>query len=251
MYVQNNGRRQGLARPRKWRCLECPPGAKLFGPCGVPARELTKVRLTFDELEALRLLHLEGATQAEAGRRLGVSGSTVSRMAERAHREITEALVHGKALCIEGGPVTVVRVDGIAGTTAEAVPTGETGAYNATHEGDRMIVAVPYLGGNVNAHFGSTQAFLLAEAVDGTLERTWVFEVQGMQHNHAGIAGFLKEQGVEVILAGGMGAPMQQALKRIGFEVYCGVSGPAIAAVEAFLRGEIEQSESTCGHHHG
>ena len=101
-----------MARPAKWRCLECLPGTKLFGPVGVPARQLESVRLAFDELEALRLLHLEGATQAEAGSRLGVSGSTVSRMADRAHRVITEALVTGKAICVEGGPVTVVRVSG-------------------------------------------------------------------------------------------------------------------------------------------
>ncbi len=65
-----------MARPAKWRCLECPPGTKVFGPAGVPLRDLEKVRLAFDELEALRLLHLERTTQAEAGRKLGVSGST-------------------------------------------------------------------------------------------------------------------------------------------------------------------------------
>jgi predicted DNA-binding protein (UPF0251 family)/predicted Fe-Mo cluster-binding NifX family protein len=237
-----------LARPAKWRCLECLPGTKLFGPVGIPARQLDKLRIAFDELEALRLLHLENVTQAEAGRRLGVSASTVSRMADRAHRVITEALVADKGLCVEGGPVTVVRV-------SESVGTGKT--EDRTEQGkqrdeeERMIVAVPYLQGDVNAHFGSTQAFLVAEAVEGKVERASVFEVQGMQHNHSGIAGFLKEQGVEVILAGGMGAPMQQALKLQGFELYCGVSGPAVEAVEAFLRGEIEQSESTCGHHHG
>jgi len=209
---------------------------------------LDKVRLGFDELEALRLLHLEGATQVAAGKKLGVSGSTVSRMADRAHRVITEALVLGKAVCVEGGPVTVVRVSESSTTGSSAEGSSPEGA---SKEGERMIVAVPYLRGDVNSHFGSTQAFLVAEAVDGKVERTSVFEVQGMQHNHAGIAGFLKEQGVEVILAGGMGAPMQQALKMQGFELYCGVGGRAVEAVEAFLRGEIEQSESTCGHHHG
>lgn len=114
-----------------------------------------------------------------------------------------------------------------------------------------MIVAVPYLDGEVNAHFGSTQAFLLAETTDEKVTKTSVFELQGMQHNHAGIAGFLKEQGVQVILAGGMGTPMQQALKAQGFELYCGVGGPAVEAIEALLRGEIAQSEATCGHHHG
>jgi predicted Fe-Mo cluster-binding NifX family protein len=44
---------------------------------------------------------------------------------------------------------------------------------------------------------------------------------------------------------------MQQALKQQGFDLYCGVSGPAVEAVEAFLRGEVTQSEATCGHHHG
>ena len=39
-----------------------------------------------------------------------MSGSTVSRMADRAHRLITEALVADKAVCVEGGPVTVVTV---------------------------------------------------------------------------------------------------------------------------------------------
>ena len=104
-----------------------------------------------------------------------------------------------------------------------------------------MIVAVPYLQGEVNAHFGSTQAFLIAETSDDKVERTSIFEVQGMQHNHAGIAGFLKEQGVQTILAGGMGAPMQQALKLQGFELYCGISGAAVEAVEALL----EESCST------
>jgi predicted DNA-binding protein (UPF0251 family)/predicted Fe-Mo cluster-binding NifX family protein len=236
-----------MARPAKWRCVQCPPGTKVFGPAGVPVRELERVRISFDELEALRLLHLEGLTQAQAGRSLGVSGSTVSRMAERGHRAITEALVLGKAVCVEGGPVTVVRV--------VADPMDHIGAQNqakeASNEGDAMIVAVPYLQGEINAHFGSTQAFLIAETSKEKIERSAIFEVQGMQHNHAGIAGFLKEQGVEVILAGGMGTPMQKALKLQGFELYCGVSGPAVEMVEALLRGEIEHTEVTCGHHHG
>lgn len=246
-----------MARPAKWRCLECPPGSKLFGPVGAAAKDLEKVRMSFDELEALRLLHLEDVTQAEAGARLGVSASTVSRMADRAHRAITQALVTDKILCVEGGPVTVVRVrDTYAEDVSEARNQSEQapareGADKESTKGERMIIAVPYLDGEVNAHFGSTRAFLIAQTADGKVQRTTVFELQGMQHNHAGIAGFLKEQGVRVILAGGMGAPMQQALKLHGFDLFCGVSGPALEAIEAFLRGEIEQSESTCGHHHG
>jgi predicted Fe-Mo cluster-binding NifX family protein len=113
-----------------------------------------------------------------------------------------------------------------------------------------MIVAVPYLQGIVNPHFGSTETFLVANIADGQVETTSVFEMQGMQHNHAGLAGFFKEQGVDVILAGGMGAPMRHALEGAGFEVLCGVAGPALEAVDAFLRGDLEYSDATCGHHH-
>ncbi len=227
-----------MPRPHKWRCLECRPGTKVFGPVGVPGRQLEKLVLSFDELEVLRLLHLEGTTQDEAGAKLGVSRSTVSRIARRAHHTVTEALVQGKAIHIEGGPVTVVR---ISSTSVATVPS----------KGENMIIAVPYLEGDVNAHFGSTRTFLIAETKDGKLESTSVFELQGMQHNHGGIADFLKEQGVEVIIAGGMGGPMQTALKDAGFDLYCGVGGPAVVAIEALLAGELEQSEATCGHHHG
>jgi predicted Fe-Mo cluster-binding NifX family protein len=44
---------------------------------------------------------------------------------------------------------------------------------------------------------------------------------------------------------------MQAALKRAGFELYCGVGGPALAAIDAFLAGQLVQSDATCGHHHG
>jgi predicted Fe-Mo cluster-binding NifX family protein len=114
-----------------------------------------------------------------------------------------------------------------------------------------MIVAVPHLQSCVNAHFGSTTEFVIATVEGTAVAHTTLYRIEGMQHDHAGIASFLKEQGVEVILAGGMGAPMQQALKQAGFAVYCGVSGPVVTAVEAFARGELTQSDATCGHHHG
>jgi predicted DNA-binding protein (UPF0251 family)/predicted Fe-Mo cluster-binding NifX family protein len=211
----------------------------------VPSERLEKLRLSYDELEALRLVHLEGMTQREAGERLGVSGSTVSRIADRAYRVVTEALVLGKGLCLESGPVTVGRVDDTFDQTRHA-PVGSQLAGAEPHEGEKVKVAVPYLAGRVSEDFGSAKAFLVAEAAGQHVERTSIFEVQGVQHSHAGMTGFLRGQDVEVVLAGEMGAPMQQVLRRAGFRLYCGVSGPAPQAVEDFLRGDIEQSEASC-----
>ena len=35
-----------------------------------------------------------------------------------------------------------------------------------------MIIAIPYLEGEVNTHFGSTKAFLVAETVEGRVQKS-------------------------------------------------------------------------------
>jgi predicted DNA-binding protein (UPF0251 family) len=68
-------------------------------------RELEEVVLALDEFEALRLADLEGLYQEQAAERMNVSRPTFGRILEAAHRKLADALVHGKALRIEGGPV--------------------------------------------------------------------------------------------------------------------------------------------------
>ncbi len=68
-------------------------------------RELEEVRMTLDEFEALRLADLEGLYQEQAAGQMKVSRPTFSRIIDSAHRKMADALVHGKALRIEGGPV--------------------------------------------------------------------------------------------------------------------------------------------------
>ena len=46
-------------------------------------------------------------TQEEVAQRMQVSRPTVTRMLSRAHHAVAEALVHGKAICIQGGDYRV------------------------------------------------------------------------------------------------------------------------------------------------
>jgi len=61
--------------------------------------------MTLDEFEAIRLADLEALYQEQAAATMSVSRPTFSRIIESAHRKIADALVHGKALRMEGGPV--------------------------------------------------------------------------------------------------------------------------------------------------
>jgi uncharacterized protein len=94
-------------RPRKRRRLARPPRSATYKPAGVPLNDLTKVLLLAEELEALRLADLEGLTQAEAAGQMGVSRSTFQRILARARQQVSLALVEGRALLIEPGPVDV------------------------------------------------------------------------------------------------------------------------------------------------
>jgi predicted DNA-binding protein (UPF0251 family) len=79
----------------------------VFKPIGIPVRLLDEVVMTLDEFEAIRLADLDGLYQESAAAQMRVSRPTFSRIAAEAHRKVADALVHGKALRIEGGPVQV------------------------------------------------------------------------------------------------------------------------------------------------
>jgi len=63
------------------------------------------VGLTLDELEAIRLADLGGLYQEEAAHQMGISRPTFARILDSGHKKVAEALVHGRGLVIEGGPV--------------------------------------------------------------------------------------------------------------------------------------------------
>ncbi len=92
-----------MARPQKERLVACNPSISYFKPRGVPLRQMEEVRLTIDQMEALRLADLEGLSQVEAGRQMGVSRATFGRIVQSARKVVAEALVQGKAILMEGG----------------------------------------------------------------------------------------------------------------------------------------------------
>ena len=96
-----------MPRPPCCKRVEELPGVRYFKPRGVPLMDLAEVTLAFEELEALRLAHQEGLYQQEAAERMGISRATFGRVLEAAHRKVTEALVGGLALRIEGGTYRV------------------------------------------------------------------------------------------------------------------------------------------------
>jgi uncharacterized protein len=96
---------QGRGRPQCRRIIRQHPEHTYFKPAGIPRRVLKEIHLTIDEFEALRLVDYDGMYHEKAADSMGVSRPTFGRIVESARRKTVDALLHGKALRIEGGSI--------------------------------------------------------------------------------------------------------------------------------------------------
>jgi predicted DNA-binding protein (UPF0251 family) len=92
-----------VGRPTKWRRVGLIPQIAYFKPAGLPLSALEEVCLPVEEAEALRLKDLEGLEQGACADQMNISRPTFQRLLGAARRKIADALIHGKAIRIEGG----------------------------------------------------------------------------------------------------------------------------------------------------
>jgi predicted DNA-binding protein (UPF0251 family) len=76
--------------------MEKPPTIDRFTPS--PQMNPEPIHVEPAELESLRLVDLEGLSQEEAGRRMGVSRGTIWRLVQSARRKTAQALTTGRPL---------------------------------------------------------------------------------------------------------------------------------------------------------
>lgn len=111
-----------------------------------------------------------------------------------------------------------------------------------------MKIAVTYENGLVFQHFGHTEAFKLYEVEEGEIKSFKVVNTNGS--GHGALADFLANEGVEILICGGIGAGAQNALKNVNIKYFGGVSGSADNAVIAYLSGKLNYNpDIKCDHH--
>ncbi len=112
----------------------------------------------------------------------------------------------------------------------------------------KMKIAVTYEEGKIFQHFGRTEAFKIFDLEENRIRTEEIITTNGT--GHGALAGFLKEQGVEALICGGIGGGAQAALEQAGIRLYGGVSGDADEAVRAFLDGTLSYDSNVhCDHH--
>ena len=111
-----------------------------------------------------------------------------------------------------------------------------------------MKIAVTYDNGEVFQHFGRTESFKIYNVEDNKIISSEVISSNGT--GHGALAGLLAEQGVNVLICGGIGGGAQTALTEAGIDLCAGAHGNADEVVETYLKGDLESSGVNCDHHH-
>ena len=110
-----------------------------------------------------------------------------------------------------------------------------------------MKIAATYENGNIFQHFGRTENFKVYTVENGEVIDAVVMNSNGI--GHEALAGLLAENDISVLICGGIGSGATAALSEAGVSVFSGAEGDADAAVQAFLRGELENAGINCDHH--
>lgn len=110
-----------------------------------------------------------------------------------------------------------------------------------------MKFAVPTENGKLCAHFGHCQSFAIIETDDSkVVNETFV---NPPAHEPGSYPRFLAGEGVDVIIAGGMGVKAQQLFAQNQINVCVGVNADKPAKlVEQYLQDNLKTGENLCDH---
>ena len=112
-----------------------------------------------------------------------------------------------------------------------------------------MRIAIPVAHGQLSQHFGHSRKFALVDVDPGAREITGSVEVDAPEHQPGLLPPWLEERGVNVVIAGGMGARARSLFEALAIEVFTGApaEGPG-TLVRQYLDGQLVSREVTCDH---
>jgi len=110
-----------------------------------------------------------------------------------------------------------------------------------------LKIAVPTAEGKLTAHFGHCRQFAIVELAGGRIKQTRM--VEPPPHEPGVLPEWLQGQGVNLIIAGGMGRRAQDLFVEKGIEVLIGA--PSLSPEELvgqYLQGALQTGDNICDH---
>ncbi len=110
-----------------------------------------------------------------------------------------------------------------------------------------MKFAIPIADGKLTAHFGHCKEFAMVEVQDQKILHTEMLDPP--PHEPGLLPKWLKEQGTNVVIAGGMGQRAIELFKQAGVQVFVGapVDAPE-KLVQSYLNQTLVTGSNVCDH---
>lgn len=112
-----------------------------------------------------------------------------------------------------------------------------------------MRYAIPVSGGMVSAHFGHCEQFAIIDVDEESKQILKKELVTSPGHEPGFLPQWLAEEGVSVVLAGGMGSRAQGLFAQNNIEVVVGVlENDPERAILSYLNGALDTGGNICDH---
>ena len=208
---------------------------RFYKPLNIKKSDLKTNIINLDEFEAMRLCDYEGLSQIDAASDMRVSRATIQRLLLTGRKKITEAILENKAIEIKND-ILNIRLKGENRMNKE--------------EKNVRIIAFPTSDRlTVDGHFGHTKEFALYEVEGQNINN--VKYITPPPHEPGVLPRFLGEQGIDVIVTGGMGQMAVNLFNQQNIDVILGAKGAIEQNLKDFVGGLLTSTGSSCDHNHG
>lgn len=113
-----------------------------------------------------------------------------------------------------------------------------------------MKIAIPIENGCLHGHFGGCRQFAFVEVAANRMEPLQTEVVAAPEHRPGLLPVWLRERGVHVVIAGGIGKRALAGFAANGITVRAGSAGATVAElVDAYLAGRLTTAPEGCEHH--
>jgi len=110
-----------------------------------------------------------------------------------------------------------------------------------------MIIAIAGTNNQVSQHFGHCEGFNLFHIEGKKLIESKIVLNPG--HKAGYLPVFLHEQGVNIIVSGGMGAGAVEIFNNYQIDVITGACGSVEDTIQLYMNGLLKSSNSVCDEH--
>jgi predicted DNA-binding protein (UPF0251 family)/predicted Fe-Mo cluster-binding NifX family protein len=228
---------------RKQRVCRNFAGATYFKPRGIPLRDLEINTLELDELEAIHFCDYEDLEQRQAAEKMNISTSTLQRLLYSGRKKIIDALYNSKA-------IKIIKPEHVFEKSADDLLYANDQhqwRFKNNKKEERSImkkIIIPDSNGSVSEHFGHAPTFALFEIEENKIIQQTSITNPG--HQPGVLPKFFHEQGVNLVITGGMGARAIELFKELNIDVIVGVRGRINDVIKQVLEGTLRAGNSTC-----